>query len=162
MGSLMYENFPQGRIIVHVFCASGSKRIVQYPMLRSMAVANVNPSNSWSTSLIRGMGKGVLTNLLFTSLKSVRKRTVPSFFAIINAGEPHSERGCGFSTPSPTKRSTSFLNVSFCACGTGKARPWYAFAPGTRSNPTGSVWKSPKVPSKSSSYFCNSFSKVAF
>ena len=161
MGNRRYEYFPQGRIILHIFCASGSNRLVQYPMLRSMAVSNVNPSSLWSTSLILGIGIGVLTILLFASRKSVRKRTDLSFFAIINAGEPNSEQGCSFSTPSPTKRSTSFLNTAVCACRTRKARPWYGFAPGIRSNHTGSVWKSPKVPSKNYSYFCNNFSKFA-
>ena len=44
-----------------------------------------------------------------TSLKSVKKWTWTFFFAIIKAGEPHSDLGCGFSTSNSTKRSTFFL-----------------------------------------------------
>ncbi len=40
-------------------------------MLRSRAVAKENPSISCKTMLIFGIGKGVLTNLLFTSQKSL-------------------------------------------------------------------------------------------
>ena len=130
-------------------------------MLRSMDVAKVNPSNSWSTSLILGIGQGVQTILLLTSLKPVKKRTWPSFFVIINAGEPHSDWGCGFSTPNSTKRSTSFLKTAFSVCGIGKTLPWYGLAPRFKSNLTGSVWKSPSVPLNSSLYFCDKFSNFA-
>ena len=109
----MQEHFPQGRIIVHIFCASESKQIVHYLIFKSIDVANVNPSNSWSTSLILGIGQGVHTILLLTSLKLVKKRTWLFSFAIIKAGEPHSEFGCGFRTPNLTKRSTSFLEYRF-------------------------------------------------
>jgi hypothetical protein len=69
-------------------------------MLRSRAVAKVNPSNSCNTLLIFGIGKGFCTNLLFTSHKLLRKHMVLFFFSIINDGETHSDAGCLSNTPS--------------------------------------------------------------
>ena len=60
-------------------------------MLRSKDVAHLKPSSSCRTVEILGIGQGFLFNLLLTSLKSVKKRTCPLFFGIINVGEPHSE-----------------------------------------------------------------------
>jgi hypothetical protein len=51
-------------------------------MLRSRTVAKENPSNSISTLLIYGIGKGFLTNLLFTSRKLLGKHMVSSFFVL--------------------------------------------------------------------------------
>ncbi len=64
-------------------------------MFKSRAVAkvNVNPSNSCSTVLILGIGKGFLTSLLFTSLKSLIFRTVWSDLGIMNDGDAHSDAG---------------------------------------------------------------------
>ena len=62
-------------------------------MFKSKAVAKVKPSISCKTVLILGNGNGFLTIRLFTSLKSVRKRTVPSFFGVMNDGDAHSESG---------------------------------------------------------------------
>jgi hypothetical protein len=50
--------------------------------------------------LIFGIGKGVLTNLLFTSQKSLEKHTVLSFLGIMKDGEAHSDAGCLSNTPS--------------------------------------------------------------
>jgi hypothetical protein len=44
--------------------------------------------------LIFGIGKGVLTNLLFTSQKSLKKHTVVSFLGIMKDGKDHSDAGC--------------------------------------------------------------------
>jgi hypothetical protein len=60
-------------------------------MLRSRAVEKENPSNYFSTMLIFGIGKGFLTNLLFTSQKLLRKHTVLFVFGIINDGKAHSD-----------------------------------------------------------------------
>ena len=81
-------------MIVHIFCEFGSKRIVKYPIFKSRAEAYVKPSICWSTVVILGIGKGVRTKRLFTSLKSPKNLTVLSALGIINAGDPHSEVGC--------------------------------------------------------------------
>ena len=123
-------------------------------MLRSIAVANVNPSISCRTVLILGIGNGVRIKRLFTSLKLVKKRTVWFAFGIMKAGEPHSDSGCLFSTPIPSSLSTSFLKTANWLCGTGYGLPWYGFAPNCKLKWTGSVWKSPSVPSDN--YLCRS------
>ncbi len=60
-------------------------------MLRSRAVAKVKPSSSCSTVFILGIGKGFLINLLLTSPKLLRKRTVLFFFGTIKDGNAHYE-----------------------------------------------------------------------
>jgi hypothetical protein len=47
-------------------------------MYRSRAVAKVNPSNSCSTMLIFGIGKGFLINLLLNSQKLLRMKAYSS------------------------------------------------------------------------------------
>jgi hypothetical protein len=76
-------------------------------MLRSRAVAKVNPSISCETVLFFGIGKGVLTNLLFTSQKSLKKHVVLSFLGIMKDGKAHSDAGCLPNTP-------SLHNVDLC------------------------------------------------
>ncbi len=61
-------------------------------MFNSWAVAKVNPSNSCNTVMIWGIGKGFLTSLLFTSLKSLIICTV-YFLGIMNDGDTHSDAG---------------------------------------------------------------------
>ncbi len=90
-------------------------------MLRSRAVAKVNPSSTCSTVIILGIGKSFLTNLLFTSQKLLRKHTVLFFFGIIYDGKAHSDVGCLPNTPSFYNLSTSLMSVSLCIVGTGKA-----------------------------------------
>jgi hypothetical protein len=89
-----------------------------------LAVAKENPSISCNTVLIFGIGKGFLTNLLFTSQKSLKKHTVLSFLGIIKDGKAHSDAGYLSNTPSLHNLSTSFMMVSLWIFGTGKARPW--------------------------------------
>jgi hypothetical protein len=74
--------------------------------------------------LIFGIGKGVLTNLLFTSQKSLKKRTVLSFLGTMKDGKANSDAGCLSNTPSLHNLSTSFMMVSLWILGTGKAWPW--------------------------------------
>ncbi len=81
-------------------------------MLRSRAVAKENPSISCKTVLIFEIGKGFLTNLLFTSQKSAKKRTFLSFLGIMKDGEAHSDAECLSNTPSLHNLSTSFMMVS--------------------------------------------------
>ncbi len=110
-------------------------------MYRSRAVAKVNPSNSCSTMLIFGIGKGFLINLLLTSQKLLRKCTVLFFFGIINKGQAHSDAGCRSNTPRITSLSTSLIRVSLCIFGTAKAWPWYRDTPSFSWNETGFVFQ---------------------
>jgi hypothetical protein len=74
--------------------------------------------------LILGIGKGFLTNLLFTSQKSLKKHMILSFLGIMKDGKAHSDAGCLSNTPSLYNLSTSFMMVSLQTFGTGKAWPW--------------------------------------
>ncbi len=112
----------------------------------------MNPSISYKTALIFGIGKGVLTNLLFTSQKSLKKRMVLTFLGIMKDGEAHSDAGCLSNTPSLHNLSTSFMIVSLWIFGTGKAWPWWGDTSSFNWNETGLLFQSPKVPSKSNSY----------
>jgi hypothetical protein len=78
-------------------------------MLRSRAVAKENHSNSCSTLLIFGIGKGVLTNLWFTSPKLLRKHMVLFFFGTMKDGKAHSDAGYLSNTPSLHNLSTSLI-----------------------------------------------------
>jgi hypothetical protein len=80
---------------------------------KSRAVAKVNPSISCNTVLIFGIGKGFLINLLLTSQKLLRKRTVLLFFGIISEGLAHSDAGCHSNTLSLKSLSTSLIRVSY-------------------------------------------------
>ena len=71
----------------------------------------MKPSSCWSTVVILGVGKGVCTKRVFTSLKSPKNLTVSSALGIINAGDQHSEIGYGLSTPNRTNLFTSFLKA---------------------------------------------------
>ena len=92
-------------------------------MLRSNAVAQAKPSSFCSVVLILGIGKGLLTIRLSSSLKSVIVRTVMSFFGIMNAGEAHSDNDCLFITPIPTNLFITFIRVALCICGMGYGLP---------------------------------------
>ena len=89
-------------------------------MFRSNEVAYLKPSSLSKRSCIFGMGKGFLLILLFSSLKSDMKRTVPFFLGIIKVGAAHSERLTHLRTPIFTSLSTSFLKVPSCTLGIGK------------------------------------------
>jgi hypothetical protein len=67
---------------------------------------------------------GFLTNLLFTSPKFLKKRTVLSFFGIMKDDEAHSDAICLSYIPSSHKLSTSLMMVSSWIFGTRKAGPW--------------------------------------
>jgi hypothetical protein len=129
-------------------------------MLRSRAIAKENPSISCKTVLMLGIGKGVLTNLLFTSQKSLKKHTVLSFLGIMKDGETHSDAGFLSNAPSLHNLSTSFMMVSLWIFGTGKARPWWGDTPSFNWNETGLAFQSPKVLSKRDSYFLSSCSNL--
>jgi hypothetical protein len=74
--------------------------------------------------LILGIGKGFLTNLLFTSQKSLKKHTVLSFLGIMKDGNAHLDAGCLSNTPSWHSLFTYFMMVSLRTFGTGKAWQW--------------------------------------
>ncbi len=52
------------------------------------------------------------------------------------------------------------MRTSLCIFGTGNARPWYGFEIFFNWKETGFVFQSPKVPSKSDSYFMRSCSNL--
>jgi hypothetical protein len=93
-------------------------------MLSSRAIAKENPLISYKTVLIFGIGKGVLTNLLFTSQKSLKKCMVLSFLGTMKDDKAHSDAGCLSNTPHLHNLSTSFMMLSLWIFGTGKAWPW--------------------------------------
>ncbi len=127
-------------------------------MLRSRAVGKENPLISCNTMLIFGIGKGVLTNLSFTSQKSLKKHTVLSFLGKMKDGKAHSDAGCLSNILSLHNLSTSFMIVSLWIFGTGKAWPWWGDTPSFNWHEISLVFQSPKVPSKSDSYFLSSCS----
>jgi hypothetical protein len=98
-------------------------------MFKYRASAKVNPSNSCSTVLFFGIGKGFLTNLFFTSQKLLRKHTVLFFFGIMNEEEAHSDAACLSNTLSLHNLSMPLMMVSLCIFGTGKAQLWYGDTP---------------------------------
>ena len=148
--------------MVHILDAPGSSLMVQYPMFKSMAVAQVNPSNSCNTVMILGNRDGFLTSPLFNSLKPERKRNVLFSFGCINKGAAHYDVGCHSNTPRPQSFLIYFITVSLCTCGIGKALLWQGLLPSFNSKEIGSVFQSPKFPlnrssnsvSTSSSFFC--------
>jgi hypothetical protein len=70
------------------------------------------PDGYFLSQHILGFGKGFLTNLLFTSQKSLKKHTVLSFLGIMKDGKAHSDAGCLSNTPSWRSLSTSFMMFS--------------------------------------------------
>ena len=83
--------------------------------------------------------------------------SVPCFLAMIKVGDAHSESESCRSTPSETSRSSSFFSVASCMCVTGYSLECTGVSsPFFSSKWTGSVLKSPSVPSNSVSYRCNS------
>ena len=82
-------------------------------MFKSRAVAKVNPSNSCNIVLILGIGNGLLTSQLFTSLKLLMKRTVLFFLGIMKEGEAHYDAGRNSNTPSSHSLFNFFIVVSF-------------------------------------------------
>ncbi len=63
-----------------------------------------------------GIGNGLLTILLLSSLKSDMVRTAISFLGIMNVEEAHSDDDCFFSTPIDTSLLISFIRVALCIC----------------------------------------------
>ncbi len=117
-------------------------------MFKSKVVAYVMPSSSCNVVLILGIGYGLRTMRLLSSLKSDIVRTVWSFLGIMKEGEAHLDNGCHFNTPIAISRSISFMRVSLCTFGIGYGLPWYGLAPSFNSIEKGSNFQSPSVPSK--------------
>ncbi len=121
----------------------------------------MKPSSSCSVVLILGIGNGLLTILLLSSLKSDMVCTVISFLGIMNVGVAHSDDDCFFSTPIDTSLWISFIRVVLCICAIGYGLPWYGLAPSFSSIEMGGRFQSPKVPSKSSSYLSSNNSSFS-
>ncbi len=127
-------------------------------MLRSRAVVKVKHASSCSTVLILGIGKGFLINLLLTSRKSLRKRTVLFFFGTIKMVMPILNSAVA-QVPPVYMVSQFFWWGHLCVFfGTGKAWPWYGDAPSFNWKETSFVFQSPNVPSKSDSNLTRSCS----
>ena len=88
-------------------------------MLRSIAVAYLNPVNFIKMSLIFGRGFGFLTICIFNFLKSVSNHTSPVFLGIINGGVAHPESLVFFKTAKYSRRFISFLVVTSRLFGIG-------------------------------------------
>ncbi len=98
-------------------------------MFKSRVVAYVKPSSSCNVVLILGIGYGLRTMRLLSSLKSDIVRTVWSFLGIMKEGEANLDDGCHFNTPSAISHSISFMRVALCTFGIGYGLPWYRLAP---------------------------------
>jgi hypothetical protein len=61
---------------------------------------------------IFGMGYGRHSSCEFSLLKSIRNRTVPSFFGIMKKGEAHGESTFGVMTPMSTNILISVFTVA--------------------------------------------------
>jgi hypothetical protein len=72
-------------------------------MFKSRVVAYVKPSSSCKVVLILGIGYGLLTMRLLSSLKSDIVLTVCSFFGMMKEVEAHLDNGCHFNTPIATR-----------------------------------------------------------
>ena len=89
----------------------------------------MKPSNFNNKSCILGIVKGFLLILLFSSLKSEMKRTVPFCSVIIKVGAAHLELFLRYKIPMFIIRLTSVLKVSSCILGIGNDLVWYGLAP---------------------------------
>ena len=83
-------------------------------MLKSSDVAYLKPSNFNNKYCILGIGKGFLLILLFSSLNSEMKQTIPLFLEIIKVGVAHLELFLRFNTPIFINLLNSFFKVCLC------------------------------------------------
>jgi hypothetical protein len=111
----------------------------------------MKPSSFCNMVLVLGIGYGLRTIRLLSSLKSYIVRTVWSFLGIMKEGEAHLDDGCHFSTTITIRRSISFIRVALCIFGIEYDLPLFGLAPSLNSMETGGNFQSPSVPSKSSS-----------
>ena len=81
-------------------------------MFKSRDVAYLKPSYFSNRSCILGIGQGFRLMLLFSSLKSDIKRTVPFFFGKMKVGAAHCELFMRFNMPIFTNRSSYLFKVS--------------------------------------------------
>ena len=105
------------------------------------------------------IGCGLRFKCLFEILKSLRKCTrLVLGLVCAKDGSPHSESFSISSTPSRTKFSTYFFNISSCSFITGYGLEHIFFSSSFNLKPTRSVFHVPSVPSKNSSNFWNNLS----
>ncbi len=114
-------------------------------MFKSKVVAYVKPSSSCKVALILGIGYGLCTICLLSSLKSDIVCTVWSFLGMMIEGEACLDDGCHFSTPIAVRQSISFMRVALCTFGIGYGLPWYGLAPSFSSMETGGNFQSLSV-----------------
>ena len=81
-------------------------------MNKSKAVAYEKLLTLSSISLMCGNGYGLRLIHLFSLLKSVTNRILPSFFGMMNVGAAHSQRLTFVRTPKATNQSKFMLNSS--------------------------------------------------
>ncbi len=74
-------------------------------MFKCKVVAYVKPSSSCKVVLILGIGYGLRTMHLLSSLKSDIVCTVWSFLGFMKEGEAHLDDGCHFNTPIAIRQS---------------------------------------------------------
>jgi hypothetical protein len=92
-------------------------------MFKSKVVAYVKRSSSCKVVVILGIGYGLCTMRLLSSLKSDIVHTVWSFLGIMKEGEAHLGDGCHFNTPITIRQSISFMRVALCIFGIGYGLP---------------------------------------
>ncbi len=131
-------------------------------MLRSRAVAKENPPYSCNTVLVFGIGKGFLTNLLFTSWKSLRSKWCYSYLVLWIMAKPIQMLAVALKPP---VYITSPPLWWWCLCVFWVLRKLdrdRVYTPSLNRKETSLVFQSPKVPSKSNSYFLLSCSNFLF
>jgi hypothetical protein len=112
-------------------------------MLRSIAVAYLNPFNFLNISLIFGNGNGFLFICALSLLKSVMIRTTPVFLALINKGAAHAESELLLNTSMSVSLFISVFVVASKDCGTGSGLAWLCFASSINYNLTGLIFSIP-------------------
>ena len=83
-------------------------------MFKSSHAVYLKPSNFKKKSCILAVGKVFLLIILFSSLESELKRTVPFFLGIIKVGAARLELFLRFNTPIFINLLTSIFRVSLC------------------------------------------------
>ena len=98
-------------------------------MFKSSDVACLKPSNFNNKSYKFGLERDFLLILLFSSLNSETKQTVPFILGIIKVGASLSELFLRFNTPMFTTLLTSVFRFSSCILGIGKGLARHCLAP---------------------------------
>ena len=100
-------------------------------MFKSSAMGCLKPSNLNNKSCILGIGKGFLSNLIFNSLKSEMKQTLPFFLGIIKVEAAHLALFLLLSTSLLIHLLTSVFRLSLCILRIKNRLIWYGLATST-------------------------------